>query len=186
MTKYNDKKFFWLQLKEDFYDEDSIAWLEEQPNGEKYSNFYLKLCLKSLKTNGILIRRVGQILIPYDNEKLAELTRTKNQDTVTVAMALLRKIGLVTILANGEIFLPEIINMIGSKSIGALKKQQQRLIAGNSSFLQKKITGGQEVDKCPPWENIDLLNENDYQRRKRGHLSTKSRIRDRTRTRDRR
>lgn len=77
MSKYNkDTKFFWLQLKEDFFDDDAIQWLEEQkPNGRDYAYFYLKLCLKSLRTNGILIRNVGEILIPYDNEKLAELTK---------------------------------------------------------------------------------------------------------------
>ena len=51
MSKYEkDRKFYWLQLKEDFFDEDSISWLEEQENGKEYSLFYLKLCLKSLKT----------------------------------------------------------------------------------------------------------------------------------------
>ena len=66
MSKYEkDRKFYWLQLKEDFFDEDAISWIEEQENGEKYSLFYLKLCLKSLKTKGILIRQVGNMLVPY-------------------------------------------------------------------------------------------------------------------------
>lgn len=145
MSKYNkETKFFWLQLKEDFFDDDAIQWLEEQkPNGRDYAYFYLKLCLKSLKTNGILIRNVGEILIPYDNGKLAELTKM-DFDTVTVAMELLKKIGLVKILENGEIYINQIEKMIGAKSIGALKKQQQRLI------------GGQGVDKCPPNIEIDI------------------------------
>ncbi len=50
MSKYETNKFYWLQLKEDFFEEDAIAWLEEHENGERYSLFYLKLCLKSLKT----------------------------------------------------------------------------------------------------------------------------------------
>ena len=79
------KKYYWLKLKEDFFDDDTIEWIEEQPNGEKYSLFYLKLCLKSLKTNGILVRNVGEMLIPYDIKKLAEITRT-DVDTVRVAM----------------------------------------------------------------------------------------------------
>ena len=40
MSKYEkDKKFYWLQIKEDFFEEDAIAWLEEQENGEKYYLF---------------------------------------------------------------------------------------------------------------------------------------------------
>ena len=98
MAKYNkDTRFYWLQLKEDFFEEDAIDWLEEQPNGTKYSLFYLKLCLKSLKTNGVLIRKVGQMLVPYDHVKLGELTKT-DPDTVMVAMQLLTNIGLVKVL----------------------------------------------------------------------------------------
>jgi len=145
MAKYDkETKFYWLQLKEDFFENDAIEWLEEQkPNGRDYAYFYLKLCLKSLKSNGILIRNVGNILIPYDNRKLAELTKM-DFDTVCVAMELLQKIGLIKILENGEIYITQLENLIGSKSLGALKKQQQRLLSG------------QEADKCPPKIEIEL------------------------------
>ena len=139
MAQYDkETKFYWLQLKEDFFENDAIEWLEEQePNGRDYAYFYLKLCLKSLKSNGILIRNVGNILIPYDNKKLAELTKM-DFDTVCVAMKLLQEIGLIQILENGEIYMTQLENLIGSVSKGALKKQQQRLL------------NGQKVDKCPP------------------------------------
>lgn len=145
MSKYDkETKFYWLQLKEDFFENDSIEWLEEQePNGRDYAYFYLKLCLKSLKSNGILIRNVGNILIPYDNKKLAELTKM-DFDTVCVAMELLKKIGLIQILENGEIYMTQLENLIGSVSKGALKKQQQRLLSG------------QKADKCPPKIKIEL------------------------------
>lgn len=155
MAKYNkDTRFYWLQLKEDFFEEDAIDWLEEQPNGTKYSLFYLKLCLKSLKTNGVLIRKVGQMLVPYDHVKLGELTKT-DPDTVMVAMQLLTNIGLVKVLENGELYLTQVEGMIGSQSLGAFKKQQQRM-AGKSALL---LDSGQEVDKCPP--NIEKEKEED-------------------------
>ena len=69
-------------------------------------------------------------------------------DTVCVAMELLKKIGLVQILENGEIYITQLENLIGSKSLGALKKQQQRLLSG------------QEVDKCPPKIEIELKDRN--------------------------
>lgn len=140
MSKYEKDKFYWLQLKEDFFEEDSLSWLEEQENGEKYSLFYLKLCLKSLKTKGILIRTVGNLLIPYDKKKLAEITKT-DVDTVVIAMELLEKIGLVQILGNGEIYCTQVANMIGEKSVGAFKKEQQRLIDQNRKIGQ--ISEGQ-------------------------------------------
>ena len=149
MAKYDNTKFYWLQLKEDFFEDDAIQWLEEQePNGRDYAYFYLKLCLKALKSNGVLIRKVGSFLIPYDNKKLAELTKM-DFDTVTIAMGLLKKIGLVTVLDNGEIYISQLENLIGSKSVGAFKKQQQRLL------------GGQVADKCPPEIEIEIEKELD-------------------------
>lgn len=152
MAKYDkDTKFYWLQLKEDFFEDDAIQWLEEQkPNGRDYAYFYLKLCLKALKTEGFLIRKVGNILIPYDNKKLAELTKM-DFDTVTVAMELLQRIGLVQILENGEIYIKQLESLIGSKSVGAFKKQQQRRL------------GGQQVDICPPKIEIELEKEKEIE-----------------------
>lgn len=160
MAKYDkETKFYWLQLKEDFFEEDSIEWLEEQDNGHKYSLFYLKLCLKSLKSNGVLIRKVGNMLVPYDNKKLAEMTNT-DIDTVIVAMELLKGIGLVQVLDNGELYITQLENMIGSTSKGALKKAQQRAL--------KK-----EQDQV-------LIEGPDDEGTKGGHLSTKDKDKDKT------
>lgn len=125
MAINDSKKYYWLKLKEDFFEEDTISWLEEQENGVYYSNFYLKLCLKSLKTGGILIRSVGEILIPYDISKLAEITRV-NKDTAIVAMELFKKIGLVQILENGEIYLSQLNNMVGAETRAAERMRKSR------------------------------------------------------------
>ena len=58
-----NKRYYWLKLKEDFFSDDAIEWLEEQ--GKEYCLFYLKLCLKSIRTNGILILNVCKMFISY-------------------------------------------------------------------------------------------------------------------------
>ena len=83
------KRFYWLKLQEDFFEDDTIDFIESQENGERYCLFYLKLCLKALKSEGKLIRYVGNMLIPYDEKGLAKLTRT-DVDTVRCALALFR------------------------------------------------------------------------------------------------
>lgn len=129
------KKYYWMKLKEDFFDDDAIEWLEDQPKGKEYALFYLKLCLKSLKTNGILIRKVGTLLVPYDTQKLAEVTKT-NFDTVVVAMELLKNIGLIEILECGEICIPHMEEMIGSETDKAAImrriREQKKLIGSNN------------------------------------------------------
>lgn len=135
------KKYYWLKLKEDFFDDDTIEWIEEQPNGKEHCLFYLKLCLKSLKTNGILIRNVGQMLIPYDVEKLAEVTKTA-PDTVRVAMETFKRTGLVQILENGEIYVSQLKNMVGSETDKAQLMRNKR--------EREKLEGGNNVTKLLP------------------------------------
>ena len=123
MAKGN--KYYWLKLKEDFFEDDAINWIEEQPNGKDYCLFYLKLCLKSLKSEGLLIRNVGNMLVPYDAKKLSDLTNT-DVDTVKVAMDMFKKIGLVDILENGEIFMNQLNTMVGKETDYAEQKRIQR------------------------------------------------------------
>lgn len=125
MSNVEKGRYYWLKLKEDFFEDDAIEWLEEQKNGKEYTLFYLKLCLKSLKSNGTLIRRVGTMLVPYDTEKLAEITKT-DFDTVVVAMELLKKIGLIEVLDTGEIFISSLAAMVGSESRSAERVRKFR------------------------------------------------------------
>jgi predicted phage replisome organizer len=125
MSVRDSKRYFWLKLKDDFFDDDAIEWLEEQPNGKEYVLFYLKLCLKSLKHDCCLIRTVGNMLIPYDAKKLGELTRTK-EDTVIVALELLKRIGLVDIQENGALFMAKVSEMIGSETNAAARMRKTR------------------------------------------------------------
>lgn len=143
MSEHDSKRYFWLKLKEDFFDDDAISWLEEQNNGKEYALFYLKLCLKSLKNDGVLIRRVGNILVPYDTKKISEITRT-DEDTVIVAMELLKKIGLIELQENGALYMTQLSTMIGSETNGAERKRRYR-------EAQKKL---------PKWDNVPQLSQN--------------------------
>lgn len=124
MSKEN-KRYFWLKLEDNFFEDDTITWIEEQPSGKEYIIFYLKLCLSSLKDNGNLIRYVGNTLLPYDVKALARLTNT-NEDTVRVAMNLFEKIGLVQIKDTGEIYMSQINEMIGSETESAKRMRKLR------------------------------------------------------------
>ena len=121
------KKYYWLKLKEDFFDEDTISFIEEQENGVYYINFYLKLCLKSLKTEGKLIRLIGENLMPYDVKSLAKLTNTPI-DTVRVAMKVFEEIGLIKVLETGEIYLQQINELIGNETDKARLMREKRAV----------------------------------------------------------
>ena len=70
----DNKKYYYMKLKEDFFDTEEMIVLEGIQDGYIYSNILLKLYLKSLKTNGRLMLRD---LIPYNAEMIANITRHK-------------------------------------------------------------------------------------------------------------
>lgn len=119
------KRYYWLKLSSDFFEDETIQFIEEQENGVEYVNFYLKLCLKSLKSNGSLIRLIGDSYIPYDVKSLSRLTGV-NQDTVRVALQLFEKIGLIKFLDGGELYLTQINELVGSETDKAKLMRKKR------------------------------------------------------------
>lgn len=162
------KRYYWLKLPENFYEDDTIQWLEDQENGATYVNFYLKLLLKSLSDDGRLIRYVGQRLIPYDVKSLARLTNT-DTDTVRVALELFVHIGLVEKLNTGELYMSQIDEMIGNETEAARRKRKYR--------ARNEIEGG---TKELPSGTMSQQNETMSQQ-----CPTEIRDRDRDRYRDR-
>lgn len=160
----DNKKYYWLKLKDDFFEDDTIQYIEEQENGIQYAYFYLKLCLKALKTEGRLIRIVGETLIPYDVKSISKLTGVE-YDTVRSAMQLFQQIGLVKILESGEIYLAQINEMIGSETDKAvimrrkraLEKQEKQLIGNNVTTKSNNVT--KVLPKC--YTEIEIEKEID-------------------------
>jgi len=138
-----NKRYYWLKLPKDFFQSETMRWLEEQPNGIYYSNFYLKLCLMSMNDNGMLIRRVGEMYIPYDVKRLSELTNI-NSDTIMVAIQLLQKVGLLEILDNGAFYLNQVKNMVGSETVKAEQMRKSR-----ARKKQKQLEGNNVTKALP-------------------------------------
>lgn len=121
----DDKKFYWIKLKTDFFQNETIDWLQDQPNGCKYIVLYLRLCLLTANTGGILHRKIGELIIPYDYRKISELTHI-DIDSVMVALNVFEKIGLICTEQNGTIHIPEVPMMTGFETKWAKYKRDQR------------------------------------------------------------
>ena len=126
-----DKRYYWIKIKSDFFDLPTIDWLQDQKNGCEYIVLYQKLCLLSANSGGELVRKVGDMLIPYDIKKIAEITRFKF-DTVVVAMGLYKKIGLIVEREDGVFVVAGIGEMVGSETKWAEKKRLQRDKGGDN------------------------------------------------------
>lgn len=199
----DNKKYYYMRLKEDFFDSDEIKIIESQPNGYMYSNILLKLYLKSLKRNGKLM---VTDFIPYTLESLSRVLG-HNIDTVRNAIAIFKEFRLIEELSNGAIFMTEIQNFIGQSTTEADRKREYRLkIEEEKKKLNQgqmsQITGqksrqmSQEnkeeiveiieekadkcLDKCPI-KNEELCNNADSENDKgqmSGQISTRDRDRD--------
>lgn len=120
-----ERRYYWIKIKSDFFDLPTIDWLQDQKNGCEYIVLYQKLCLLSANSGGELVRRVGDMVIPYDAKKISEVTRFKF-DTVVVAMGLYKKIGLIVEREDGVFIVAGIGEMVGSETKWAEKKRLQR------------------------------------------------------------
>lgn len=172
----SSKRYYWLKLNENFFDDETIIWIEEGENGKDHVIFYLKLLLKSVAEEGVLVRYVGEQLIPYDVNALARLTNTK-PDTVKVAMERFNKIGLVSILEHGEIYMNQVKEMIGTETASAVRKRRQRALAKKEEEtlkLESKRQRPDNVQKCHTEIDIELELEKDIETEKEQHHPEKN------------
>lgn len=111
----DNKKYYYLKLKEGFFDSEEIRILESMKDGYIYSNILLKLYLRSLRNEGRLMYRN---VIPYTPEILATLTGHQ-VGTVEKALKVFKELELIEILDNGAIYMMDIQNFIGKSSTEA-------------------------------------------------------------------
>ena len=140
----DNRKYYYLKLKENFFDSDSIVLLEDMKDGILYSNILLKLYLKSLKNGG---RLQLDEHIPYTAQMIATLTRHQI-GTVERALAIFQQLGLVEQLDCGLLYMTDIELMIGQSSTEAERKRAARL--ENKALLPPRTNGGHLSDIRPP------------------------------------
>lgn len=153
MAEYNKQRYYWIKLTDHFLTSDTVDFLLSQKNGANYVVLYQMLCLKSVNSNGLLARQIGEIIVPYDVEKIQRDCKHFDIDTVRVALELYKKLGLVYEQQDGILQITDFDRLIGSQTISAEKKQIQ--IANRESGKQ----GGTKVENFPPDIEIKRLRD---------------------------
>lgn len=116
----DNKKYYYLKLKENFFDSEEMIILQNMENGYILSDILLKLYLRSLKNEGKLMFKN---LIPYTPELLAQVVRHP-ADVVEKALEVFQKLELVEKLDNGAIYMMDIQNFIGKSSTEADRRRE--------------------------------------------------------------
>lgn len=167
----DNKKYYYLRLKDNFFDSDELKILESMKDGYLYSNILLKLYLRSLKNDGKLVVNER---IPYNAEMLASVTGHQ-VGTIKQALSMFKELGLIEVLENGAIYMLDIQNFIGK---GSTEADRQRLYDRRISEERKqnKLTQSRNLEeickKSTPEIEIEL--EKDIEIEKEIHSSAKS------------
>ena len=154
----DNRKYYYLKLKENYFDEDVIVLLENQPDGFLYSNILLKLYLKSLKNGGKLQLDENK---PYTAQMIATITH-QQVGTVERALRLFMELGLVEVLNDGAFYMSNIELLIGQSSTEGERKRRARM------ELQKIPQA--IADICPP--EIEIKKEIEIESEKEGERNT--------------
>lgn len=141
----DNRKYYYLKLKENFFESEEIKILESMPDGHIYSNILLKLYLRSLKNEGKLMYRN---VIPYTPEILATLVGHQ-VGTMEKALKIFNELGLIEILDNGAIYMMDIQNYIGKSSTEADRQREYYNRMKDEKALLKKS------------EDVTTLSENE-------------------------
>lgn len=135
----DNKRYYWIKLKTEFFNQDTIDFLLSQTNGCEYVVLYQMLCLRTANNNGVLSTNVGEIIVPYDIGKIARDTKYFNEDTIRVALELYKQLGLIYEGDNSILQIAGFDEMIGSESKWAKYKRDQRTLDNVQSKSNKRI-----------------------------------------------
>ena len=152
----DNKKYYYMRLKENFFDSDEMIILENMDNrdGIIYSNILLKLYLRSLKYEG---RLMFNDRIPFNPQMLSTIVRHP-VGVVEKALKAFVDLGLVEVMDNGAIYMLDIQNFIGKTSTEADRQREYQARIAKEKKVVRNLTGniGENFEKTTPELEIEI------------------------------
>ena len=130
------KKYFWLKLKNDFFNQREIKKLRKIAGGDTFTIIYLKMQLLSIQTEGIL-------KFEGTEETLADqlaLELDEEEDNVKLTLSFLHSNNLIEQISDSEFMMPKTVENLGSE--GGSAERMRRLRSKKASHSDIYVTGG--------------------------------------------
>lgn len=144
-----NKKYYYLKLKDNFLESETMILLRNMQDGITYSYVLMFLYLKAVKGEGKLMFNDR---IPYNSNMLASLMGV-SVGVVEKAVTIFQQLGLVDVLDNGAIYMLDMQDFIGKSSSEADRKRKYRArIEAEKNLLESGKAG-----QCPT--DVPLLSE---------------------------
>ena len=163
------KKYYWLKLNEDFFDDKVIKKLRRIAGGDTYVIIYLKMQLLSIKTEGRLYYEGVEGCF---EEELA-LVIDEDPENVQVTVSYLEKMNLIESSIEDEYVLPCVLGLIGSESESAERVRRYRenkskallqcndeVTGCNTGVISSNTEKEKEIEKDKDINNKNIVQKN--------------------------
>lgn len=144
----NNKRFYWLKLMKDFFQQAKIKKLRKIAGGDTYVLIYLKMMMLSINSNGIII---FESIEPTLEEELA-LVLDEDLENIKVLVAYLIATKLIEQKSNTEFFMVEVPNLVGSETASTQRSRKSRekqkaLQCNTNATTQQQIATNSNTEK---------------------------------------
>lgn len=153
----NNKRYYWLKLKKDFFRQKPIKKLRRVAGGDTYVLIYLEMQLLSIESDGVLFFE------GYEDTFEEELALELDEDVENVRMTImfLLKNNLLEIKSQTEYFVPEAAESIGSETSVAERVRKHRKKMETLRCNAKSLQSNTGVTKCNTEKEIEIETEKD-------------------------
>ena len=149
-----NRRYYWLQLKDDFFNSKEMKLMRKLPGGEEITIIYLKMMLASLAEQ-------GKLYFEGLAEDLAEelsLLIDEDPEAIRLTLMFLTKKKLLTTSDNYQFNLEQVPEMVGSETASTRRSRKHR---ENQKALQcntDATKGNGDIDKEQKAQ-LDVYNE---------------------------
>lgn len=142
------KRYFWLRLKDDFFDSRRIKKLRKLAGGDTFTIIYLKLQLVAMKHDGVLSWTGLEENVA---EELA-LEINEEPDNVEITLRYLLSCGLAETSDNVNYFFPYAVENVGSEGSSAKRVREfrtKKALQSNADVtpVKRLCNGEKEIEK---------------------------------------
>lgn len=154
----DNKKFYWIKLKDDFFKSDEIEDLQETENGYEKLAIYQKIILYCINKDGCLVSNSGESTKPISIERLS---RNIGHDKYITQQTIDTLIDLKLLYedTDGIIKVANFSDMVGVETKWAEKKRKYR-------EKKKGQLGGQDSGQSSGQEKDNVLQEKEIREKR--------------------
>ncbi len=151
----DNKRYYWIKLKTDFFNQETIDFLLSQKNGCEYIVLYQMLCLNTANNNGEMCSKIGEMIVPYNVDKIVRDTKYFDFDTVTIALGLFKQLGLIYEEKDKILKITNFNEMVGSEASNP-NAQRQKRFRERQKQLKLSVTDSNVDSNAKNNEEIDI------------------------------